>query len=105
MSDTPSEDAVADPIAFRQNEVAQYDATISMYRAIASSLPSEWPEHLSHFKGRTDTHAAIAEINDLDDVQLVADLWAHDQAQAAVRSNMVERTKAQAILTVLLAQQ
>jgi hypothetical protein len=94
-----------DPVQSRQDEVAQYDQSIAMYQSVASGLPSEWPAHLVQFKGRTDTHAAIAEIEDLDDVQVVCDLWAHDQAQAAIRSNMVERAKAQAILNAMLAAQ
>lgn len=93
-----------DPIASRQDEVTKYDEAITLYQGVAATLPSEWPAHLVQFKGRTDTHAAIAEIDDLDDVALVSQLWAHDQAQAAIRSNMVERAKAQAILTALQAQ-
>lgn len=72
---------------------------------MASALPSEWPDHLVQYKGRTDRHEAIAEIEDLDDVALVSDLWAHDQAVAAVRAETVEMRKAQAILTALQAQQ
>ena len=104
MSDMPIETAF-DPIASRQDEVAQYDASIAMYQAIAATLPSEWPAHLVQFKGRANTHQAITEIEDLDDVALVSQLWAHDQAQGSIRSNMVERAKAQAILTALQAQQ
>lgn len=104
MTDTPAE-APFDPIASRQDEVAQYDASIAMYQSVTATLPSEWPAHLAQFKGRTDTHAAVAEIEDLDDVALVSDLWAHDNAQAAIRANMVERAKAQAILTAMQAQQ
>jgi hypothetical protein len=98
-------DAAFDPVASRQAEVDSYTEAISMYQGVAATLPSEWPAHLVQFKGRTDTHAAIAEIDDLADVELVSQLWAHDQAQAAIRSNMVERAKAQAILSALLAQQ
>lgn len=99
----PAQEPV-DLVALRQQEVEQYDQAIAMYQKIAQDLPAEWPEHLLPYKGRTDTHTAIAEIEDLDDVQLVCDLWAHDQAQAAIRSNMVERAKAQSILNALLAQ-
>ena len=93
-----------DPIATRQDEVAQYDATIALYEQVAASLPSDWPAHLQGFKGRQDRHTAIAEIADLDDVLLVSELWAYDDAQAAIRANMVERAKAQAILTAMQAE-
>ena len=94
-----------DPIVARQDELAQYDAAIATFKVVQESLPSEWPAHLEQFKSRTDRHAAIAEIEDLDDVALVSDLWAHDDAKAAIRSNMVERAKAQAILAAMQAQQ
>lgn len=99
------EGQIPDPVADREAEVAQYDSAIAMYQAVRETLPSEWPDHLEEFKSRTDRHAAIAEIEDLDDVQLVSNLWAHDDAKAAIRANMVERAKAQAILTALQAQQ
>jgi hypothetical protein len=92
------------PVEARQAEVAQYQANIAMYQTMAAALPSEWPAHLLAYKTRKDKHDAIAEIEDLDDVELVSDLWAHDAAQAAVRTETVEMRKSQAILTVLEAQ-
>ena len=93
-----------DPQAARQAEVEQYNITIANYQSIEQVLPSEWPAHLEQFKTRTDRHIALAEIDDLDDVALVADLWTHDDARAAIRANMVERAKSQAILTAMQAQ-
>lgn len=93
-----------DPVAMREQEVAQYNEAISLYQSIKDNLPSEWPAHLAVFRNRKDRHTAVSEIEDLDDVQLVSDLWAHDDAKASIRANMVERAKAQAILTALQAQ-
>lgn len=87
----------------RLDEVAQYEQNIAMYNAIAKNLPSEWPAHLAHLKTASDKHAAIAEVSDLADVALVGDLWAYDQAQAAIRAETIELRKAKAILTVLQA--
>lgn len=84
-------------------EVAQYQQNINLYSAIASALPSEWPDHLRHLKGASNKHAAIADLEDLDDVALVSDLWAHDEAVAAIRTETVEMRKAQAILNALQA--
>lgn len=92
------------PLESRRAEVAQYSANIEMYKAIAAGLPSEWPTHLVEYKTAADKHATIATIEDLDDVLLVSDLWAYDQAQAAIRSETVEMRKAAAILAVLEAQ-
>jgi hypothetical protein len=104
MSEQPVEPTKT-PIELRQEEVDAYQRNINLYTEIASSLPSEWPEHLIQYKGRADKHEAIAEIEDLDEVLLVGDLWAHDQAVASIRAEMVEMRKAQAILRALIVQQ
>lgn len=104
MSEQPVEPTKT-PIELRQEEVAQYQSNIDLYTSIASTLPSEWPDHLIQYKGRSDKHEAIAEIEDLDDVVLVSDLWAHDQAVASIRAETVEMRKAQSILNALIAQQ
>lgn len=99
MSETPIE---LTTLELRQAEVAQYQQNIAMYEAIAAGLPSEYPEHLVQFKSRKDQHTAIAEIEDMADVELLSDLWAHDSAKAAIRSETVEMRKAIAIMNVLL---
>jgi hypothetical protein len=85
----------------RKAEVAQYEANIVIYTSIAKALPSEWPDHLVALKGSIDRHADIATIADLKDVELVGDLWAHDDAEAAIRSETVEMRKAKAILDAI----
>jgi hypothetical protein len=91
------------PIQMRQEEVAQYEEAIALYQTIAASLPSEYPAHLVEFKHAADKHETIAKIDNLADVELLSDLWAHDDAQAAIRSNIVEKRKAEAILAALEA--
>jgi len=90
-------------IEMRQLEVADYQAAINLYTAIAATLPSEYPSHLAEHKGASDKHAVIATIEDLADVELLSDLWAYDDAQAAIRANTVEKRKAEAILAALQA--
>lgn len=92
------------PLEIRQAEVDQYTANIAMYQTMLDSLPSEYPAHLAQYKGTKEKHAVIATIEDLDDVDLLSKLWAADDCKAAIRSEMVERAKAQAILDVLKAQ-
>ena len=93
------------PLESRRLEVAQYEQNIAMYKAIASSLPGEWPQRLIHLKGSSNQHADIATLEDLEDVELVSDLWAHDQATAAIRAETVEKRKAEAILAFLETQE
>lgn len=93
-----------DPIELRRDEVAQYDANIVMYQSIFAGLSQEWPEHLAPYRGRKDQHAAIDEIEDMDDVTLLSQLWYADQVHNLIRSETVERTKSAAILAALEAQ-
>ena len=91
-------------IELRLDEVNQYQSNINMFTGIASSLPSELPEHLSAYRARVDKHAAAAEVSDLDDLSLLSDVWLHDEMQARIRSEMVEMRKSQAILSFLQSQ-
>ena len=101
-TETPAETAVQKtPVEYRQEEVAQYQANIHLYTSIAAALPSDWPAHLAHLKGSKNKHSDIAGVEDLNDVLLVSDLWAHDDAVAAIRSETVEMRKAKAILDAL----
>jgi hypothetical protein len=88
----------------RRAEVAQYQQNISTFQTILATLPNELPERLQGFRARTDRHAAAGEIENLDDVALVSDVWFYDELQGRVRSETVEMRKAAAILAVLEAQ-
>jgi len=85
-------------LEIRQQEVEQYEKNIQLFTSIAAGLPSVWPSHLEHLKGEKNHHEAIAKIENLDDVALVGQLWAYDSAQASIRSEMIEKAKAEAIL-------
>lgn len=96
-----TETAPVDPIALRQAEVDQYDANIALYEVIFAGLPKEWPARLAQFQGRKDHQQAVAEVEDLDDVELLAQLLYMEQVKAAIRAEKLERTKAAAILAAL----
>jgi hypothetical protein len=91
------------PLEARTAEVAQYEANIAMYTTILAGLPTEWPAHLAQYKGVTDKHAVIGTIESLDDVELLSDLWAADDCRKAIRTETLEKRKAEAILNVLQA--
>jgi len=93
------------PLEARRGEVVQYQQNIEMFKILAEQLPSALPEHLEQYRNRTDRHQAAAEVEDLDDVTLLSDVWFHDDCKARVRSETVEMRKAQAILSVLEANQ
>ena len=91
-----------DPIKSRQDEIAQYEANIATYTAIAANTPSEWPERQAAYKGAKNKHEVIATIEDLADVELLSDLWANADARAAIRTETLEKRKAEAILATLI---
>ena len=91
-----------DPIKSRQDEIAQYEQNIATYKAIEAATPGEWPSHLLTHKGAKNKHEVIATIEDLSDVELLSDLWAHDDAKAAIRTETLEKRKAEAILAALV---
>lgn len=93
------------PLEARRAEVAQYEQNIAMYSAILETLPTEWPEHLLEFKGVKEHHKVIADVEDMTDVQLLANLWYADQCKAAIRSETLEMTKAKGILAAMEAQE
>lgn len=93
------------PLEMRRQEVNQYSTNIAMYQSILDTLPTEFPAHLEKYKGRTDLHAVVAEVEDLADVELLSQLLYAERCKATVRAEIAERTKAQAILNVLEAQQ
>jgi len=92
-------------IESRRAEVNAYQHNIDTFTSLIASLPDELPSHLEPYRSRTDRHAAAAEIEDLEDLELLSDVWFHDELKARVRSETVEKRKAQAILSALEAQE
>ena len=89
------------PLEARIAEVAQYQANIDMYTTMLGNLPKEWPARLVEYKDATDKHGTIGRIDDLKDVELLSDLWAADDCRKAIRTETLEKRKAEAILKVL----
>ena len=86
------------PLEARQQEIAQYEQNVAMYENIVATLPSEWPEHLLEHRGAKNQHEVAGTVSNLEDVALLAQLWYADECRNAIRSEMVEMTKAKAIL-------
>lgn len=94
-----------DILEMRRQEVASYQNNIDTFNAVLKNLPSELPAHLAAYRNRKDKHDAASEIENLDDVALLSDVWFYDELQGRIRSEMVEMRKAQAILTTLESSQ
>jgi hypothetical protein len=96
-------DAVITPLQARIDEVAQYETNIAMYKVMLAALPTEWPTRLLQYKDVTNKHEVIGKIQDLDDVELLSDLWAADDCVRAIRTETLEKRKSEAILVALKA--
>jgi spore coat polysaccharide biosynthesis protein SpsF (cytidylyltransferase family) len=85
----------------RQNEVEQYEKNVVTYQTILATLPTEWPDHLLEYRNAANQHDDIAKVDDLDDVALLSKLWYADQCRKSIRTEIVEMTKAKAILDTM----
>jgi len=92
------------PLEARRAEVAQYEANIALYQTILATLPTAWPDHLAQYKGAKNQHEVVADITNVADVELLSKLWYADECQKAIRSEIVEMTKAKSILAVIETQ-
>jgi hypothetical protein len=88
------------PLQARQAEVAQYEANISLYQSILSTLPTEWPERLLQYRNAKKQHDVISSVES-EDVELLSKLWYADECAKAIKTETLELTKAKAILTVM----
>ncbi len=106
IQDSPAgyQEVVISPLEARRAEVAQYDANIAMYQSILQTLPTEWPDRLLKYRGAKNEHEVAAEIENLDDVVLLSKLLYADTCRASIRSEILERTKANSILVVMESQ-
>jgi len=89
------------PLELRQAEVAQYEANIALYNDILNNLPTTWPAHLEKYRGSKNEHVDVASVDNLDDVELLGKLWYADTIKKAIRTEIIEMTKAKEILKVL----
>jgi hypothetical protein len=95
-----TEETQVTPLEARISEVAQYKANIALYKTILETLPKEWPSHLEQYRGSKEQHQTITEVG-FEDVELLSQLWYADECHKAIRSEIVEMTKANSILNVL----
>ena len=89
-------------VQMREKEVADYDTNISNYQHILTTVDGNWDEDLVHLKNLEIQEAARqCPLNRLD---RLANLQLHDQMSNLLKTEIVERTKANAILQALKVQ-
>jgi hypothetical protein len=101
MSEPTTPEVVITALQARQSEVAQYEANIAMFTGLLAGLPTVWPERLLPFRNSTNQHESINQVDDLKDVELLADLWFADECYKSIRTETLEKRKSEAILNTL----
>lgn len=96
---------IEEQIASRRAEVEQYQINIDNFQSILSSISTELPEHLEQYRSATNHHDVVKEIDDIDDVRILSEVWFAEELKWRVKTELVEQTKAKAILDALERQQ
>lgn len=90
-------------VELRQMEVDQYTKNILVYQTILSSLNGEWDADLIHLKDLEGHDAAKA--CSVDRIERLSELQQYTQISNLIKTEMLERSKAQNILQALIALQ
>ena len=83
----------------RQNEVDSYSANVANYQALLATLDGQWDSDLIHLKDVEGQEAARQ--CPMDRLERLAVLQQYDQVTKLLKTEIVERAKAQAILNIL----
>ena len=87
------------PKQARALEVASYDANVVMYQTLLATLDGDWDADLIHLKGVEAQEAARQ--CPIDRLERLAVLQQFDQVTNLLKTEIVERAKAAAILAIL----
>jgi hypothetical protein len=83
----------------RQIEVDSYSANVAAYQALLTTLDGDWDADLIHLKDIEGQEAARQ--CPMDRLERLAVLQQYDQVTKLLKTEIVERAKAQAILNIL----
>jgi hypothetical protein len=94
-----TEEVQVTPLQARQMEVDSYSANVTNYQALLATLDGNWDNDLIHLKGIEAQEAARQ--CPMDRLERLAVLQQYDQVTNLLKTEIVERAKAQAILNIL----
>jgi hypothetical protein len=83
----------------RQAEVDAYSANVLNYQTLLATLDGNWDDDLVHLKGMEAQEAARR--CSMDRLERLAVLQQYDQVTNLLKTEIVERAKAAAILAIL----
>lgn len=88
------------PVEARQMEVDAYSTNVNNYTALLKTLDGDWDDDLAHLKGVEAQEAARQ--CPMNRLERLAVLQQFDQITNLLKTEIVERAKAQAILNVMI---
>ena len=94
-----TEEIILTPLQIRQMEVDTYTINVENYNALLAQLDGDWDADLVHLKNVEAQEAARQ--CPMDRLERLAVLQQFDQVTNLLKTEIVERAKAQAILKVL----
>ena len=98
--ETTTETVQPTSVETRQAEVDAYSANITNYKKILVSINGEWDNDLVHLKD-LDAQDAARQCS-MNRLERLGELQLHKQVENLLKTETVERTKAQIILDSLL---
>jgi hypothetical protein len=87
------------PLEARQMEVDSYSVNVATYQALLATLDGDWDDDLAHLKDVEGQEAARQ--CPMDRLERLAVLQQYEQVTKLLKTEIVERAKANAILNVL----
>jgi hypothetical protein len=87
------------PLQIRQAEVEAYSANVDNYQKLLKTLNGNWDADLIHLKG-VEAQEAARQCS-MDRLTRLAELQQFDQVTNLLKTEIVERAKAQAILAIM----
>jgi len=105
ISQEDRQNAIADAIVARENEVFSYQLNIDNYTAILASmsdLSNEWPPAILSYKNIVPTNAALV-VPD-DKIDLVSQYMYRDRIQHLLKTEKIEQAKSIKVLEALKSQ-
>jgi hypothetical protein len=87
------------PLQARQMEVDSYSVNVETYQALLATLDGDWDDDLIHLKNIEGQEAARQ--CPMDRLERLAVLQQYEQITKLLKTEIVERAKATAILNVL----
>ena len=95
------QEELAQHIESRKAEMESYQMNIDNYTLLLKKLPSNWPEHLLKYKGKSIEQIVITAVEG-EDIEHISDLVFRDKIAISLRQEMLQHRIASQLCDVLV---